>query len=117
VDDVTHSFLARAGGYGFLTKDLTLYADYTFARFSNDTGDLVEHRFAAGLDLTVVEGLYARGGAVLDHFGNLSLTAGVGVAPSESLLFDLSYQYGMFPEIEAEFGVAHSVGLGITFLW
>jgi hypothetical protein len=115
--DVTRTFAVRTGIYTFLTKDLTLYADHTFARFSNDAEVLPVHRFAAGLDLTVREGVYARAGAVMDRWGNASLTAGIGIAPSKSLLFDVSYQYEMFPELEPEFGRAHVFGVGLTVLF
>jgi hypothetical protein len=115
--DTTRTFAVRTGLYTFLTKDLTLYADHTFARFSNATEVLPVHRFAAGLDLTVREGVYARAGAILDRWGNASLTAGLGIAPSQSFLLDVSYQYEMFPELEPEFGRAHVFGVGLTVLF
>jgi hypothetical protein len=117
VEDTTHALLVRPGIYAHLGRDLTLYADYQFARFSDDTGSLVTHRVAAGLDLTVTRGLYARAGGIVDRWGNLSVTAGIGLAPSERLMIDLSVQANMFPEIEPEFGRAHVLGIGVTVLF
>jgi hypothetical protein len=117
VDDHTRGLVVRPGLYTFLTKDLTLYAEYVFSRFADDTGALVNHRAAAGLDLTVIQGLYVRAGAVVDRWGNLSGTLGLGVAPSESVMIDLSWQVNMFPEIEPEFGRGDTFGLGLTVLF
>ena len=117
VSDTTYTLLGRVGLYTFLTKDLTLYADYQVGYFDDDTGGLLTHRILAGLDQTVIRGLYLRAGTVLDIYGNTALTLGVGVTPSERLLIDLSYQYDMFPEIAPEFGRADTFGVGITVLF
>jgi opacity protein-like surface antigen len=117
VEDTTYSFLARPGVYFFLTDDLTVYADYQFGHFTDDFGTLNTHRLFAGLDQTVIEGIYARAGTVLDIWGNVSLTAGIGIAPSERVFIDVSYQYDMFPELDPEFGKAHVIGVGLTVLF
>jgi len=117
VSDTTYTLLGRVGLYTFLTKDLTLYADYQVGYFGDDTGSLVTHRLLAGLDQTVIRGLYLRAGTALDIYGNAALTLGVGVTPSERLMIDLSYQYDMFPEIAPEFGRGDSFGLGLSVLF
>jgi hypothetical protein len=116
VEDTTNGLVLRPGVYTFLTKDLTLYADYVFARYENDAGALVSHRGEVGLDLTVREGVYLRGGAVLDRWGNFSFAAGLGLAFSEDFLLDFSWQYNQFPEIEREFGRSHTFGIGVTVM-
>jgi opacity protein-like surface antigen len=115
-EDTTWSFLVRPGIYTFLTKDLTAYVDYQLGRFWDDTEELTTHRVFAGLDLTVREGVYVRGGTVLDHFGNTSWTAGLGIAPSETLFIDVAYQFNMFPELIPDFGRAHVISVGVSLL-
>ena len=111
------SLVVRPDLYTFLTRNLTLYAEYVFSRFSDGTGTLVNHRGAVGLDLTITRGIYARAGAVPDRWGNLSGTVGLGVNPSERVMIDLSWQVNMFPEIEPEFGRGDTLGLGLTVLF
>lgn len=115
-EDTTYSFLMRPGIYTFLNDDLTAYADYQLGHFWDGTETLTIHRLYAGLDLTVREGIYLRGGTILDHFGNIAFTVGVGVATSETFLIDVAYQYDMFPELNQDFGAAHVVSLGLTLL-
>lgn len=115
--DTAWALLGRTGIYTFLTDDLTLYADYQLGYFTDDSGTLITHRIFAGLDQTIIRGLYARVGTVLDVEGNVSLAAGIGLAPSERFLIDLSYQYDMFPEIDPEFGRGDTFGLGISVLF
>lgn len=117
VKDTTYGLLVRAGIYTFLTKDLTLYADYQAAWFEDDTGSLTTHRLSLGLDQTVIRGVYARVGTLLDAYGNAAFTAGIGVAPSERVFIDASFQYDMFPEISPEFGRGDTFGLGVTLLF
>ena len=109
----------QLGGHGgdFLTDDLTLYADYQFATFEDDTGRLTVHRFYVGADQTVTEGLYARLGTAVDTEGNVSLAAGLGIAPSETVYIDIAYQYDVFPELEPEFGRADLFSIGLTVLF
>ena len=52
---------------------------------------------------------------MVDTEGNTSLGLGIGITPSEDFFIDLAYQYGMFPEIEEEFGTASALTIGITF--
>jgi len=114
--DTTYTLLARPGIYAFLNDDLTAYVDYQFAHFWDGAESLSIHRLYAGLDLTVREGVYVRAGTILDGFGHAAFTAGLGIAPSETLLIDLAWQYDMFPELNQDFGTAHVVSLGISRL-
>ena len=117
VRDTTYTLLGRMGFYTFLTDDLTAYVDYQAGYFTDDTGSLLTNRIFVGLDQTVIRGLYARVGTVLDTDGNVALALGIGLAPSERLLIDLSYQYDMFPEIAPEFGRGDTFGLGVSVLF
>lgn len=117
VRDTTYTLLGRAGLYTFLTDDLTVYADYQAGYFTDDTGSLLTHRIFVGLDQTVMRGVYARAGTVLDVYGNAALALGIGLAPSERLFIDLSYQYDMFPEIAPEFGRGDTFALGLSVLF
>jgi opacity protein-like surface antigen len=116
-DDTSEQFIVRPGIYTFLTDDLTLYADYQFATFEDDTGRLTVHRFYVGADQTVTEGLYARLGTAVDTEGNVSLALGLGIAPSETVYVDIAYQYDVFPELEPEFGRADLFSIGLTVLF
>jgi hypothetical protein len=115
--DTTVGAAIRPGIYAFLTDDLTIYADYQFAAFRNDSGHLMVHRLYVGFDQTIVDGLYLRGGGVVDHEGNVSLAVGVGIAPSDSVYVDVAYEHDMFPELEPEFGRADLFGIGLTVLF
>jgi len=116
VRDTTWTVLGRAGFYTFLTDDLTAYVDGQVGYFTDDTGSLTTWRLFAGLDQTVIRGVYVRAGTILDVFGNASFAFGIGLAPSERLMIDLSYQYDMFPEIAPEFGRGDTFGLGVSLL-
>lgn len=117
VKDTTWTALGRVGFYTFLTDDLTAYIDYQIGYFTDDTGALTTHRLFAGFDQTVIRGVYVRAGTILDIHGNASFAFGVGLAPSERLMIDLSYQYDMFPEIDPEFGRGDTFGLGVSVLF
>ena len=117
VSDTMYTLMGRVGLYTFLTKDLTLYADVQAAYFTDDTGSLVTYRLFAGLDQTVIRGLYVRAGTVLDAYENAALALGIGITPSERLMIDVVWQYDMFPEITPEFGVGQTFGVGLTVLF
>ncbi|MEO7413621.1 MAG: hypothetical protein ABIZ81_09705, partial [Opitutaceae bacterium] len=61
--------------------------------------------------------LYLRAGATFDTRGEVSGTAGFGIALGARGSLDAAYQHGMFPEIKPEFGKAkaYTVSLGISF--
>src|SRR5690606_14873585 len=77
--DDTHQVLLRPGLAFEYAPGSTLYADYHYARFSNDTGVLIEHRLHAGAVQRILEWLYLRAGIAADHRGNVGFTAGVGL--------------------------------------
>ncbi len=115
--DTIHQFLLRPGLSWIATKDLTVNVDYQFSLFDDDTGTLRLHRFYAGLDPTIVRGVYFRGGTVVDNEGNVAWALGLGIAPSETLLIDFAYQKDLFPEIEPEFGGSDLFTLSVTILF
>jgi hypothetical protein len=115
--DTLHQFLFHPGLSWLVTEDLTITFDYQFGLFHDDTGTLRVHRFYAGFDQTLTEGVYLRAGLVADTEGNLSPSAGLGIAPSESVLIDLSWQRNLFPEIEEEFGDSNVLSLSLTLLF
>lgn len=112
--DTLYQFLFHPGVSWLATEDLTVTFDYQFGLFNDDTGTLRVHRFYAGFDQTLTEGVYLRGGLVVDTEGNLSPSAGLGLAPSESILIDFAWQRNLFPEIEEEFGDADVLSLSLT---
>lgn len=116
-DDTTWGLTLRPGIYDKISEDLSAYADLQWVRFSSDAGTLRECRVSFGLDETVHEGIYVRGGAVVDDRGRIAPTFGIGIQPSVRLMFDLSWQYDLFPEIDREFGASHTFGLGVTVLF
>ncbi len=115
--DTLQQFIVRPGASFVLTEDLTVNLDYQYGHFSDSTGSLDVHRFYAGFDQTIIEGLYLRGGAVLDTEGNFSPALGIGIAPNESIYIDFAWQMNLFPEIEQEFGDAGMLSIGITVLF
>ena len=110
-------FNVRPGVSWIATKDLTLNLDYQYGHFSEGSDKLDVHRFYVGGDLTVVEGVYLRAGAVIDTEGNFSPAVGLGIAPSESVYIDIAWQEDLFPEIEEEFGKSNMVSIGLTLLF
>ena len=112
--DTLHQFLVHPGVSWVATEDLTITVDYQFGLFNDDTGTLRVHRFYAGFDQTIIEGVYLRGGLVVDTEGSISPSIGLGIAPSESVLLDFAWQRNLFPEIEEEFGKADVLSLSLT---
>ena len=117
LEDTTYGFTIRPGIYDKISKDLSAYLDVQLARFWSDAGTLRTLRVSAGLDETVHEGIYVRGGVLFDNWGDVAPTVGIGIQPSETFMIDISYQYNLFPEIEKEFGRAHTFGIGVTLLF
>jgi hypothetical protein len=115
--DKLDQLLIRPGLSFVVTEDLTINFDYQFGLFHDGDGTFHVHRFYAGFDQTVIEGVYLRGGAVLDTEGNFSPAVGLGIATSESFMLDLSWQHDLFPEIEEEFGKANVFSVAVTLLF
>lgn len=114
IHDRTKQFGLRVGPSYEYAKDSTFSLDYSYNSYLNDTGSLDLHRFHLGVEQKVWEGLFVRGGYVLDGYGNSSLTSGLGVYPSKQFSVDLGYQYSMFPEIQPEFGRSHVITVSLS---
>lgn len=111
--DTTHQFVLRPGiSYAYMT-DSTVYADYQFVSFSNDTGRLQASRFLVGVEQGLVKGVYVRGGVSLDQRGNASWTTGFGISPMNNVSIDVGYQDNMFPELAPEFGRSRTLALSV----
>jgi opacity protein-like surface antigen len=115
--DTLTQFLVRPGVSFLATEDLTINFDYQYGHFSDDTGSLDVHRFYAGFDLTIVDGLYLRGGGMVNTEGDASPAVGLGFAPSESIYIDLAWQMNHFPEVKEEFGDSDLISIGVTILF
>ena len=116
VDDKTKQFILRAGPSYEYRKDSTVFLDYQYGSFENDTGKMEVHRMFAGIDHRIVDALFIRAGGALDNHGNASYTGGLGIYPLKQLCVDVGYQYDMFPEIQSEFGRSHLVTISISII-
>ena len=116
IRDRTRQLTLRLGPSYEYRKDSTVNLDYQFSSIKNDTGTLEVHRLFAGIDHRIADALFVRGGLALDNYGNTSWTGGFGIYPLKNFSIDIGYQYNMFPEVHAEFGMAHTatISLGIT---
>jgi hypothetical protein len=118
VYDRTRQFLVRPGVSYEYMKDSTVYLDYQYGVFWNDTGTLNVHRIYAGVEQALCEWIYARGGTTYDPcVETCAWTGGLGFYPTRWLSIDLAYQYNVFPEIANEFGRAQTfnVSASISF--
>ena len=113
VADTTHQFILRPGVSYEYMKDSTIYADYQFASFANDTGRLLVSRFFVGAEHSIIKGVYIRGGVALDQKGNAAWTTGFGVSPSQNVSVDVAFQDNMFPELKPEFGRSRTLTFSI----
>jgi len=92
----------------------TIYVDYQFGRFSNETGTLTVNRVFAGIEQKIFDCVFLRGGSNADARGNVGWTAGIGIYPTSNISLDFGYQYSNFPELEAEFGRSQSFTLSAS---
>ena len=114
IKDTTQQFIFRPGlSYEYL-PDSTIYADYQFGAFLNDTGRLDVHRFMIGVDHCVAKGFFVRAGVALDTHGNASWTTGLGIYPSDRVSIDLAYQDNMFPELGPDFGRSRTLTISVS---
>ncbi len=116
-DDTSHQYAVRPGLSYEYKKDSAVFLDYQFFHIRNDYGDLHASRLLMGIDHELVDGFFVRTGGAFDEYGNAAVTGGVGIYPTDWLTLDIGYQYNMFPELEPEFGRAHSLvcSLGVAF--
>lgn len=112
--DSTRQFLARPGVSYEYMKDGTVYVDYQFGTFSNDTGRLNVHRVLAGIEHGITEWLFLRAGTTFDPaIGSSAWTCGIGFYPASWFSLDVGYQYDMFPEFRDEFGRSHALNVSV----
>lgn len=113
-EDTQDQWILR-GGASYLYDEMSaIYADYQFGRFASDRGSLEVHRLSAGVQGRVLRPLFLRGGATVDHHGNVGLMAGasLGFARWGSLHF--GYQFDVLPELNREFGVSNTFQLTLS---
>ena len=114
--DSTRQFLVRPGvSYEYMT-DGTVYLDYQYGTFSNDTGLLTVHRICTGVEHGFTKWLFARAGTTIDPaVGSCSWTCGLGLYPASWFSLDVGYQNDMFPEMSKEFGRSHTLTVSVSF--
>ena len=118
VRDSTRQFLVRPGVSYEYMKDGTIYLDYQYGMFHNDTGTMAVHRILTGIEHGFTKWLFGRLGTTIDPvIGADSFTCGVGFYPLSWLGVDVAYQYDMFPEMREEFGRSQTfnVSLSVTY--
>jgi hypothetical protein len=112
--DTTWQTTVRPGIAYEYAPQSTIYADYQFARFSNDTGTLIVNRVFAGVEQRISEGIFLRGGFNADARGNIGWTAGVGFYPTPTMSLDVGFQDNNFPELEPDFGRSRTFTLSAS---
>jgi hypothetical protein len=115
-DDTLHQFLVRPG-LSYKRGRWTVYGDYEFGLFVDESATLRVHRLYFGLNWEVTDAFSLRAGTVLDDRSNVAATFGFGVFPSERWSIEVAYQYDMFPEVSAEFGRSHALIVSGTILF
>jgi len=115
VHDTTRQYGVRPGVSYEYMEDSAVFFDYQYLRLTNDTGRLRIHRFHAGVDHRLIEGLFVRAGTAFDIRGNAAVTCGVGIYPTDWFTIDVAYQCDMYPEVDLEFGPSHAVTLSLGF--
>jgi hypothetical protein len=115
--DSTEQLLVRPGVSYEYMKDGTVYLDYQFGTFSNDTGRLNVYRIAGGIEHGFTSWLFARAGTTIDPSigGSPAWTAGIGFYPAPWFSLDMGYQYNMFPEINGDFGRGQTFTISVAF--
>ncbi len=103
-----HQFVFRPGVSYEYREMSTVFFDYQIGYFHNPEDNLTSHWFTTGVDHRLLQWLWVRGSAGLDVKGNVSLGGGFSVFPAEWCSFDFGYKNGALPEIEKEFGRAHT---------
>ncbi len=116
VYDNTRQFLVRPGVTWEYMDESTIYVDYQFATFWNNTGTLNTHRVFAGIEHKIFKGVFLRGGTTVDICQQAyAWTGGVGFYPTSWVSLDVAYQYDMFPEIAKEFGRGQTLNVSLSF--
>jgi hypothetical protein len=115
IKDTGHQYVFRPGLAWYYASDSAVYADYTYGSFHDDTGRLRVHRFQAGVDHEIIDGLFGRAGVTMDTAGHTAWAAGVGIYPSECVAIDIAYQDNMFPELKPEFGESRTLTVSVSF--
>jgi hypothetical protein len=111
LQDDTHQFLLRPGVAYTYSEGSTLYVDYQFGRFANDTGVLIVNRFFAGAEQRIFEWLFLRSGFAADTRANFAFTAGIGLYPTDWISVDFGYQENFLPELDPNFGRSRIFGI------
>ncbi len=118
LEDSTRQLIVHPGiSYEYM-KNGTIYLDYEFGTFWNDTGRLNVHRILGGVEHGITDWLFLRAGTAIDPgVGAAAWTGGIGIYPTKWLSIDVAYQYDMFPELREEFGRSNTfnVSISITF--
>jgi hypothetical protein len=112
---VGHQVIVRPGVSYEYAPDSTVFLDYQYAWFGDETGHLELHRFMGGVDHQLFKGVFVRGGAMVDDTGWVSWSAGIGVSPAKWVSIDIAYQHGMFPELGEELGNSDTLTLSASF--
>jgi hypothetical protein len=114
--DRTRQVLVRPGISYEYKKGSSIYVDYQFGSFWNDTGTLNVHRALAGIEHGINDWIFLRAGTTYDvRNGRAAWTGGVGFYPTSWFSLDMAYQYDMFPEIAQDFGRAQTLNISMSF--
>ena len=115
IKDTQYQYIARPGvswQYGDMSS---VYVDYQYGAFSNDSGTLESHRFSAGIEHRVVQWLFLRLNVASDVRGNTGFGVGASIMFARWGSVHIGYEYDPFPEIRFEFGRAQYFQVIVAF--
>ncbi|MCG3178714.1 MAG: hypothetical protein BIFFINMI_01043 [Phycisphaerae bacterium] len=118
LEDTQQQILIRPGVSYEYAKLSTVFLDYAYGYYRNDSGNaLHDHRFSTGIEHRVLDFLFLRASGSLDVRGNAGFSAGASLFFSKNVSLDVGYQYDMLPELRPEFGRSHIIqaALAIRF--
>jgi len=115
--DTGQQFILRPGLSYEYRKDSSIFADYQFGVFRDDTGSLEVHRFYLGVDHSVYKWLFLRTGVALDARGHAAWAAGLGFYPCDRFSIDVAFQENMFPELQPEFGRSRTLTISVSVVF
>jgi hypothetical protein len=104
-----HSAVVRpAVSYRYADRSF-VHADYEYSLSCFSGASTNTHRFFLGVAHALLDCLAVRGGAVLDHRGNVGWSCAVGVQAAKLCYLVLVYKYDVHPSLEPALGKSHTV--------
>lgn len=108
-NDTQYQYIFRPGISYEYAELSHVFLDYQWGLYENSRYELIDNRFSTGVEHRLLEWLLVRPTISFDVRGNVGGGIGASFLLSRHCSFDVGYQYNMLPEIQPEFGRAHTV--------